>query len=100
MNENKIYVGNLSYSVSEDDLKQHFDQYGPIGEVKLIIDRDTNRSKGFAFITFDSKDAADAALAANGCDLQGRAMKVNVARDNNRGGRRGGNGGGHRGPMH
>lgn len=95
MSQNKLYVGNLAYEVSEENLQEHFGQYGEIAEVKLIMDRETGRSKGFAFVTFVSADSADSALAANGVELEGRAMKVNLAREDSRrsGGGRGGHGG-------
>ena len=90
MSQTKVYVGNLSYDTSEDGLRNFFSQYGTIGEVKLIIDFATGRSKGFGFITFGSDRDCENALAANGLELDGRKLKVNVARDDNR---RGGTGG-------
>ena len=92
MNDSKIYVGNLSYEVNSDDLHDFFSQYGELAEVKLITDRETGRSKGFAFLSFATGEAAQAALAANGVDLKGRNMKVNMAKEDNR--RRGGGGAG------
>lgn len=102
MNNSKIYVGSLSYDVTPDDLKSFFGEYGEIGDVKLIIDRETNRSKGFAFITFVDQQCAKEALNADGKEMQGRKIRVNMAReDDDRrssgarggGGRRGGAGG-------
>lgn len=95
MSQNKVYVGNLAYSVTEDDLHEFFGQYGQIAGAKLVMDRETNRSKGFAFITFDNAAGAQAALASNGMDLQGRPLKVNMAKedDRNGGGRMGGGAG-------
>ena len=99
----KIYVGNLPYSTDNDDLESHFKQYGEISEVKLIMDRETGRSKGFAFITFADQQSAQASLASNETEFQGRKIKVNIAKDDNTrssgggaggGFRRGGNGGG------
>lgn len=84
MSQTKIYVGNLSYDTSEDGLRNFFSQYGTIGEVKLIIDFATGRSKGFGFITFAADQDCENALAANGLELDGRKLKVNVARDDNR----------------
>ena len=90
MAQSKIYVGNLSYSSAESDLNDYFSQFGAIAEVKLITDRETGRSKGFAFVTFDEPAAAEKAIsAANGQDLQGRQIKVNMAREEQR------RGGGH-----
>ena len=96
MSQTKVYVGNLSYDTSEDGLRNFFSQYGTIGEVKLIIDFATGRSKGFGFITFGSDRDCENALAANGADLGGRKLKVNIAREDSRstgGGRPGGFGG-------
>jgi cold-inducible RNA-binding protein len=69
MQQNKLYVGNLPYSVDEAQLRELFGQYGDIADLALIMDRDTGRPKGFAFITFGSQQAAEAALAQNGKDL-------------------------------
>lgn len=107
MSQNKIYVGSLSYNATADDLQSYFSQYGDIEEVKLINDRDTGRSKGFAFVSFASQQAAQASLSADGVELMGRKIKVNMAREKEEGGgggrprggnsqRRGGNGGGDR----
>lgn len=96
MNErsgNKIYVGNLSYSVNEEELSDYFQQYGAIKELTLIKDRETGRSKGFAFVEYESQAEAQKAIAgANDHELGGRAMKVNEAQDKERsgGGRSGG----------
>lgn len=101
MSQSKIYVGNLSYNTTEDELRDFFSQYGAIEDVKLIIDFNTGRSKGFGFITYASDQHCESALAANGADLSGRKLKVNIAREDNRragGGApgNGGNGGGFR----
>ncbi|WP_406566707.1 RNA recognition motif domain-containing protein [Coxiella endosymbiont of Dermacentor marginatus] len=89
MSQNKVYVGSLSYDVTTDDLQSFFGQYGDIEETRLITDRETGRSKGFAFITYTNQNGAQAALVANGLELQGRKIRVNIARDNNSdGGRR------------
>lgn len=86
-----IYVGNIAYSVSEDDLREVFEQYGPVSKVKVIIDRETGRSKGFAFVEMDNDEEAGAAVSAlNDYDFQGRPMKVNEARPQSEGGFRGG----------
>lgn len=90
----KIYVGNLSYNTSEDELRNFFNQYGNIDDIKVIKDFETGRSKGFGFITYSTPDEANAALSANGEEVDGRKLRVNIAQDNNRGGRRGGGGGG------
>lgn len=99
MNQAKIYVGNLPYNTNEDQLREFFAQYGNIEDIKLIVDFNTGRSKGFGFITFATAEACESAVsAANGAEMGGRKLKVNVARENNdrdRGGRsdRGGRGG-------
>ncbi|TDJ69795.1 MAG: RNA-binding protein, partial [Proteobacteria bacterium] len=83
------------YSVDEDQLRELFSPYGEIEELALIMDRETGRSKGFAFITFATQQAAESALEKNGQDLSGRALRVNIAQEKGgRGGRRGGGGGG------
>ncbi|MCW5589803.1 MAG: RNA-binding protein [Legionellales bacterium] len=92
MNQNKIYVGNLSYGTTAEALRDAFVSFGEIAEVKLITDRETGRSKGFAFITFEDGNAAKTAVKLNGNDLDGRPMKVSLARENDRNDR-GGRGG-------
>lgn len=95
MSQSKVYVGNLSYNTSEDELRDHFAQYGNIEEIKLIVDFGTGRSKGFGFITYAAGKDCENALAANGFELGGRKLKVNIAREDNR--RSAGGGGGARG---
>jgi cold-inducible RNA-binding protein len=84
MSQNKIYVGNLSFDTTASDLEEFFSQYGKIVDVKLIKDRDTDKSKGFGFITFDTQKGAQASLAANETEFKGRRIKVNMARDDSR----------------
>ena len=94
MSDSKIYVGNLSYNTSEDGLRDFFSNYGTIEDLVIIMDRSTGRSKGFGFVTFDSSEAANNAVAeGNGVDLDGRTLRVNIA-DSDR--KSGGNGGGQR----
>ena len=84
-----IYVGNLPYSVRDDELREIFQAHGSVSSAKVIIDRETNRSKGFGFVEMDDNAAAQAAIdAINGTDMGGRALRVNEARprENNRGG--------------
>ena len=78
---NKLYVGNLAYSVRDDSLQQAFAQFGTVTSAKVMMDRETGRSKGFAFITFATQSAAESALEQNGKDMKGRALRVNVAQD-------------------
>ena len=92
----KLFVGNLSFDTLENDLKDLFAPHGPVTEVNLMKDRETGKARGFAFVTMETKEAADAAIAAlNGKDWKGRALTVNEARP--REARSGGGGGGSRG---
>ena len=76
-----VYVGNLSYDLSEDDLKTAFEEYGEVSSAKLIFDRYSGRSKGFGFVEMSSDDEAKAAIEAlAGKELGGRTMVVNEAR--------------------
>lgn len=80
-NKKKLFVGNLPFSATEDQVRDNFGQFGEIVDCKLISDRMTGRSKGFAFVEFAEEAQADAAAQAmNGKDMGGRAMVVNVAR--------------------
>jgi len=93
---NKLYVGNLSYNVRDDDLQQAFAQYGTVSSAKVMMDRDTGRSKGFGFVEMGSDPEAQAAInGMNGQALDGRAIVVNEARPREE--RPGGFGGGNRG---
>jgi len=76
-----IYVGNLSYEMAEADLRQAFEAFGQVTSVRLIMDRETGRSKGFAFVEMASDTEGNAAIQGlNGKALKGRAVTVNVAR--------------------
>ena len=78
---NKLYVGNLSYNVRDDDLQQAFAQYGSVSSAKVMMDRDTGRSKGFGFVEMGSDAEAQSAInGMNGQSLDGRAIVVNEAR--------------------
>ncbi len=77
---NKIYVGNLSYRTAEDQLTQNFSKYGQISNTVIVMDRATNRSKGFGFITFETESAAQLALEMNGKEIDGRTVKVSIAK--------------------
>ena len=90
---NKLYVGNLPFSTSEDALSTLFSQYGEITSVNLIKDRETGRPRGFGFVEFADQSHAEAALALNGYELEGRALKVNIAQARRSGGAGGGRGG-------
>ncbi len=95
----KLYVGNLSFNVSDGDLQTEFAKYGKVESAKVIMDRDTERSKGFAFVEMFSDGEAAAAIGGmNGKDFKGRALTVNEARPMEPRGPGGGNrGGGNRG---
>ena len=93
----KIYVGNLSYQTTENDLTSLFEQAGQVDSVSIITDRDTGRSKGFAFVEMSNEDADKAIAQFNGTEVNGRALTVNEARpreERSGGGGRGGYGGG------
>ena len=86
----KLYVGNLPFETSEEDLRELFEKHGPTVSVRVITDRETGRSRGFGFVEFESDENAQAALRAlDGKDMGGRALRVNEAQDKNR---RGGGG--------
>jgi|SRR5215467_1431711 len=98
----RIYVGNLSYQTTENDLNNLFGQVGDVESVNIITDRDTGRSKGFGFVEMGNEDAEKAIAQLNGTELNGRSITVNEARprEDRGGGNRGGygrGGGGGRG---
>lgn len=104
----KLYVGNLSFNTTENDLQDAFAAHGPVSEVNLMVDRATGRSRGFAFVTMGTPEAAQAAIGAmHGTRLDGRELTVNEARPKEErprgsfggggGGYGGGGGGGGRG---
>jgi RNA recognition motif-containing protein len=95
----KLFVGSLSWDTNDEGLRTAFSAHGEISEAVVITDRDTGRSRGFGFVTFDDDEAADKAVAAlNGTELDGRTIRVDVAQAKQRsgggGGRDGGGGGG------
>lgn len=92
--QNQLFVGNLAFSTTKEELETAFSQYGSVTEVKIPIDRDTGRVRGFAFVTFSDQASAEAALAMDGTDLNGRAIRVNVAQEKKSGGTGGGRSGG------
>jgi len=107
---NKLFVGNLSFDTTENDLQDAFAAYGTVSETNLMMDRMTNRPRGFGFVTMSTAEEAQAAIAGlHGRDLGGRALTVNVAKPREErppggggrrefsGGRGGGGGGGGRG---
>jgi cold-inducible RNA-binding protein len=101
MSNSKLYVGNLSFKTTEDELRSHFGQYGSVTDVYVAMDRMTGRPRGFAFVTMGTaEEAKTAAEKSNGVDLGGRQLTVNEARPKEErpgGGFGGGGGGGGRG---
>src|SRR5215831_11372631 len=100
----KIFVGNLDFHAAESSIRSLFERYGQVEQVNIVTDRDTGRSRGFAFVEMpDSAQADQAIKALNGADLDGRALNVNEARPKTEGGGRGGfrreGGGQRRGPR-
>src|SRR5580704_18828991 len=98
----KLYVGNLSYNTTENQLQDLFAAHGPVTSVDLIMDKFSGRPRGFGFVTMESKEAAEAAVQAlNGKNIDGRDLTVNEARPREerepRSGGGGGGGGGYRG---
>jgi RNA recognition motif-containing protein len=95
----KLYVGNLAWGVTDDDLQNMFAEYGSVASAVVITDRETGRSRGFGFVELE--DGAEQAIEAlNGQEMQGRPLRVNEAQSKDRGdrgGRGGGGGGGNRG---
>lgn len=76
-----VYVGNLPWEITETDLVEAFTPYGPVSSVRLVTDRDTGRSRGFAFVEMSDDAAAKAIEALNGADWGGRALTVNEAKE-------------------
>ena len=90
----KLFVGSLSWDTNDEGLQRAFSPHGEISEAIVISDRDTGRSRGFGFVTFNDDEAADKAQAAlNGTELDGRTIKVDVAQAKQRSGNGGGGGG-------
>lgn len=102
---NKLYVGNLPFSTTDDALRDTFGQCGTVTDVMIALDRQTGRSRGFGFVTFSTDEEANAAVQKfHGTDMDGRTIQVNEARPREErpqggggGGYRGGGGGGYRG---
>ena len=99
MSENKLYVGNVSFNTTDEQLVGIFSEFGTVGRASIVTDRDTGRSRGFAFVEMGSSAEADAAVKGmNGQMVDGRTLNVSIARPKEGGGGRGfGGGGGGRG---
>ncbi len=91
----KLYVGNLPFSATEDEISELFGQHGTVHSIALINDRETGRPRGFGFVEVDDNDLQNIIQALDGKEMGGRALRVNEAQDRPRGG--GGGGGGGRG---
>ena len=94
-----IYVGNLPFNATEDEVRSLFEAHGNVLSVKLISDRETGRPRGFAFVEMDSSDAAAAISALDGADMNGRSLRGNEAMDRGAGPGGGGGPGGPGGPR-
>lgn len=93
----KLFVGNLAYAVTEDELRQLFEQVGPCESASVVMDRDTGQSRGFAFVMMANPgDAERAKKELDGTELHGRRLRVDEANDQSAGGRGGSRGGGPR----
>jgi RNA recognition motif-containing protein len=98
MNNNKLFVGNLSFNTTENDLQDTFAPYGTVTETNLLMDRESGRPRGFGFVTMSTPEEAQAAMTAlSGKSIEGRDLTVNLAKPREeRGGSGGGSGGGRR----
>jgi RNA recognition motif-containing protein len=83
----KIYVGNLPFSTTDDDLRELFARHGEVSSASVVMDRETGRSRGFGFVEMDTANAQTAIAALDGRDLGGRALRVNEAESKPRRGR-------------
>lgn len=80
MDNNKLFIGSLPWSINSDSLRELFAQYGEITDAVVIVDRDSGRSKGFGFVTFSSEESAQKALEMDGKEVEGRTIVVNKAK--------------------
>lgn len=88
--QNKLFIGNLSFKLTDDDIRELFEKFGKITEVAIPRNRDTDRPRGFAFITFENEDSAKKALALDGHEIDGRKIRVSIATGEKRTGGTGG----------
>jgi RNA recognition motif-containing protein len=96
--QNKLFIGNLSFKLGEDDIRELFEKFGTINEVAIPRNRETDKPRGFAFITFDSEEAAKQGLTLDGQEVDGRKIRVSIATGEKRtGGAGAGRGGDRRG---
>ena len=93
----KLYVGNLSFDVTENELREMLSQHGPVNEINVIMDKITGRARGFAFVTMNTQEGANAAIQKlNGTEWKGRALTINEARPREERAGGSGHGGGNR----
>ena len=91
----KLFIGGLSWDTTDEGLRSAFEAFGPVAESKVITDRDTGRSRGFGFVTYEADGDADTALAEmDGADLDGRRLRIDEAQDKRGGARQSNRGGG------
>lgn len=90
MDQKKLFVGNLPFKISTSELQGMFETYGEIEDIVIITDRESGRSKGFGFITFANQKDAEKALAMDGKEVQGRPVRVNIAKEKEKESGRGG----------
>ncbi len=94
MANKRLYVGNLPFDATTDDVRTAFEAFGTVHDVSLVTDRETGRPRGFGFVEMDQQSASAAIEGLNNKDFGGRDLNVNEARERNSGGRGGGGGGG------
>jgi RNA recognition motif-containing protein len=93
--QNKLFVGSLAWATDDTSLRTAFEEFGPVTDAKVILDRDTGRSRGFGFVTYaDDESATEAIAGLDGQELDGRRIRVSIAQERERGGGRGRGGGG------
>jgi len=93
--QNKLFIGNLSFKLADEDIRELFEKFGTITEVAIPTNRETGRPRGFAFITFEGEDSAKKALALDGHEVDGRKIRVSIATGEKRTGGGGGSGSRH-----
>lgn len=93
MQQNQLFVGNLAFSITREELEETFSAHGTVAEVKIPTDWNTGRARGFAFVKYETAEAAEQAIAAlNGTDLKGRPIRVSLAQEKKSSGNAGGGG--------
>lgn len=98
--QNKLFIGNLSFKLGEDDIRELFEKFGTITEVAIPRNRETDKPRGFAFVTFETEDSAKSALTLDGQEVDGRKIRVSIATGEKRTGGAGAGGRGERGKAY